>query len=315
MTDVVIVGLGIASAGLTGAGDLLGRPVADERLDPTTELGRGVRYKDRATKLAMVAAGRALRDAALLTEAGADGLAVPGQSVGVVASSNLGNLDTVCRTAETIATASVTATSPMALPNASSNIVASSLAVRFGLRGPNLMVCNGASSGLDAVRLGALLIGSKRATRIVVVGVEPVNEVVVALTGKSAAELFDGAVAVVLESGAAAHARGADVRARLERYARCADVATSVARVLGRRERPGLWFSDAADGRQADLAGVPARDLAAVLGDASGALGVLQVAAGVQWLRDGGAGPVLATAGSADDGISALVLTKPGAAA
>jgi monoamine oxidase len=38
----------------------------------------------------------------------------------------------------------------MDLPNASSNVVASSVAIRFGLRGPNLMLCNGATSGLDA---------------------------------------------------------------------------------------------------------------------------------------------------------------------
>jgi 3-oxoacyl-[acyl-carrier-protein] synthase II len=320
MNGVVVAGLGVASAALAEPGDLLARPVADVAsvYEPAAELGRGVRYKDRATKLAMVAADRALRDAALL---GGDGrsssLSVSGHGIGVVGSSNLGNLDTVCRTAEAIASGSVTSTSPMALPNASSNIVASSVAVRFGLRGPNLMVCNGASSGLDAVRLGALLVVSGRVTRVVVVGVEPVNEVVTALTGKSAGELFDGAVAVVLESERAAQARGVVVRARLGRYARCADVTTSIARVVGGRERPGVWFAGAtakAKTKQALLDEVPRKDLEAVLGAASGALGVLQVAAGVQWLGDGGSGPVLATAGSADDGVSSMLLAKSGAA-
>jgi 3-oxoacyl-[acyl-carrier-protein] synthase II len=315
MNGVAIVGLGVASAGLNETGDLLGQPATTPVFEPAAELGRGVRYKDGATKLALVAADRALRDAALLNDARPGDLTVPGHSVGVVGSSNLGNLDTVCETAATIASGSVTLTSPMALPNASSNIVASSVAVRFGLRGPNLMVCNGASSGLDAIRLGALLIVSGRLTRVVVVGVEPVNDVVTALVGKPEAELFDGAVSVILESVAAALARGAVVRAQLGRYARRADVTSSIARLVGGRERPALWLARAtATEMQELLDDVPRKDLEAVVGEASGALGVLQVAAGAQWLVDGGPGPVLATAGSADDGVSSMLLTRPGVA-
>lgn len=310
MNGVAIVGLGVASAALAEPSDLLGPPVRNEAFDPGTELGRGFRYKDRATKLALVAVDRALRDAALLISGDTRTLAVSGAAVGVVASSNLGNVDTVCRTAETIAAGSVTATSPMALPNASSNIVASSLAVRFGLRGPNLMVCNGVSSGLDAVRLGALLIVSGRAAQVVVVGVEPVNEVVTTLTGRPDAELFDGAVAVILESETIAKSRGAAVRARLGRYARRADAASSVDRVTGGSVRPDLWLAAASTAAEVPAIELPWTDLEAALGEASGALGVLQVAAGAEWL-DRRTGPVLATAGSADDGVSSLVLTKP----
>lgn len=313
MSDVVVTGVGVASPVLKDPGDLLGEPVEDARFDPAAELGRGVRYKDRATQLAMLAAGRALADASLLDPDLSRDLSVAGESAGVVASSNLGNVDTVCQTAESIASGSVTDLSPMALPNASSNIVASSIAVRFGIRGPNLMVCNGASSGLDAVRLGALLITARRAPRVVVVGVEPINDVVTSLVGRPAEELFDGAVAVVLES--ATVAGEARFHVRLSGYARCAEEAASVHRALGNGSLPGLWLTGQTAAAPAPFQDVPRRDLETALGKASGALGVLQVAAGARWLHDGGPAPVLATAGVPDDGVSSLVLTSCGAVA
>jgi 3-oxoacyl-[acyl-carrier-protein] synthase II len=313
MSPVVIVGVGVASARLGKPRDLLWQSAIEPASDPVATLGRGVRFKDRATKLAMVATERALADASLL-DAGSASLAVPGDRFAVVGSSNLGNLDTVCRTAEAIASGSVTATSPMALPNASSNVVASSTAVRFRLRGPNLMVCNGSSSGLDAIRLGALLILSGRADRAVVVGVEPVNDVVTALTGRPEEELFDGAVAVVLESEAVARQRAATLLAWVGGYARRADAAASIACATNGSARPQLWLADATTEAPALVGDVPWKDLEAQLGHASGALGVLQVAAGAQWLAGGEAGPVLATAGSTDDGVSSLVLAKPRAA-
>ncbi|WP_216207133.1 beta-ketoacyl synthase N-terminal-like domain-containing protein [Amycolatopsis aidingensis] len=314
MNEVLVVGVGVASARLKEPEDTLGEPVADIAFDPVTELGRGFRYKDRATRLAMLAATRALADAALADPDPRSGeLAVSGADVGVVASSNLGNLDTVCRTAETILHRSVRATSPMALPNASSNIVASSLAVRFGIRGPNLMVCNGASSGLDAIHLGTLLITAGRAHQVLVVGAEPANEVVATLTGASVLELFDGAAALVLEAGAEAATRDAAGCARLRGYARRPDAAGSVTTVLGGDVPPGLWLVDGGASAPAAIRDVPRRDLTAVFGDASGALGVLQAVAGVQWLS-GGADAVLATAGVATDGVSSLLLERAGGA-
>ena len=89
--------------------------------------------------------------------------------------------------------------SPMALPNASSNVVASSVAIRYGLRGPNLMLCNGPTSGLDAVYWGAALVAADRCARAVVIGVETSNAVVEGLVGESAEHLLDGAVGLVVE--------------------------------------------------------------------------------------------------------------------
>jgi 3-oxoacyl-[acyl-carrier-protein] synthase II len=311
----VVTGTGVASPVLRRPDDILASgPTADAGFDPATFLGRGYRYNDRATKLALLAVARALADARLVTD-GPDGgaLTVPGESCGLVASSNLGNLDTVCRVAQVIADKSISGTSPMDLQNASSNIVASAIAVRFGLRGPNVMLCNGATSGLDAVYLGASLVSAGRVSRVVVVGVEPANAVVERLTGRPAQERFDGAVAAVLESADAAAARGVASRAALGGYGRRADVRTSVSQALADHSPPGLWLVDGDTPSPTIVSGVARHDIQAELGDASGALGVLQLAAAVR-MADTGIGSVLATAGAAEESTASLLVINPGRA-
>lgn len=313
MTGVAVAGLGVASPVLDSPSDLL-RPSVDRTagFDPAAMLGgRGLRYKDQATRLGLLAAFRALKDAGLPDPAATAGGLVHPARVGVVVSSNLGNLDTVCRTAATIAAGTVADAAPIDLPNASSNVIASSIAVRFGLRGPNVTVCNGASSGLDAAFLAASLIRADRVARVVLVGVEPVNDVVESLV--TAPELFDGAAAVVLESEASAKAREIVPRARLGRYARRAQAEDSVSRALSDGgPPPRLWLADRSTVAPPALMNVRREDLEAKLGAASGALGVLQVVAGTSWLGGEGDGPILATAGAAADGVSSLLLTSLG---
>ncbi|MFC8433340.1 beta-ketoacyl synthase N-terminal-like domain-containing protein [Streptomyces sp. NPDC057253] len=317
--EVVVTGLGSAVRGLDGPSRLLSALPDGHReaADPVSRLsGRGLRYKDRATKLAMVAARDALRAAGLVDEAG--DLTVPGESVGVSASTNYGNADTVCETVRTIADGSYLDTSPMMLPATSSNVVASWVAITHGLRGANLTLCNGPTSGLDAVNWARLLIGSGRVERMLVVGVEPDNPAVRRVTGVAEGradgvpELFDGAVALVVESRASAEARAVRALAVLGPYARRGRHADAVSEV--RRRRPGtvgLWcVPEHPEGVRAPAAGLgagvssatPVHDLAALYGPASGALGVLQCAAGAVWLSGGSDEVVLASAGTGDAG-------------
>ncbi|MEV6113818.1 beta-ketoacyl synthase N-terminal-like domain-containing protein [Streptomyces sp. NPDC052109] len=305
----VVTGTGIAAAGVASPEQLLNGtgPAADPGFDPVALLGgRGLRYKDGATRLAMLAAKYALEGAALFDETGA---VAESESFAVVVSSNLGNLDTVCQAAETIREQGVAGTSPMDLPNASSNVVASSIAIRFGLRGPNLMLCNGEASGLDAVHWAAVLIGSGRARRALVVGVETTNAYVRELAG----EVFDGAAALVLEHPGSAAARRAPALARVGAYVRGTGTADSVQRALAGTP-VGLVLSGA--GQVTSPAGPDVRtcDLDTVVGPSSGARGVLQCALGAHWLGDGGHGGVLASAGHAADGVATLVLHGAGAA-
>ncbi|MEU1944100.1 beta-ketoacyl synthase N-terminal-like domain-containing protein [Streptomyces sp. NPDC020125] len=319
--EVVVTGVGLALPGADTPDALLRRtacPVtgpAAEPFDTAARIGRrGHRYKDRATRLALCAALDALRNAQLIPSDGEE-MTVPGDTVGVVASSNLGNLDTACLTAAAIAERSAVDLSPMSLPNASSNVIASWVAIRHGLRGPNLMLCNGATSGLDAVHWGATLVAAGRVRRAVVIGVETHNAVVEDLLGRSADELLDGAAALVVEGARWAEARGARAAAALGRYERRAGLSGCVEALLPGGAAPGVWFTPEryAEGPAGDGDGdgdgaaagavtdgpagavpvpesVPRYDVTSVVGRASGALGVLQCAAAIGWLARAEAG-------------------------
>ncbi|MDP9609153.1 beta-ketoacyl synthase N-terminal-like domain-containing protein [Streptomyces demainii] len=317
---VVVSGVGVVLPRARSAPELMApelmAPADAPPVEPKDLVGRkGLRYKDRATQLAYCAADAALRHAGLLDDGG--GLRVPGRSVAVVASSNYGNLDTICRAIDTIAEHTAAAGSAMDLPNASSNVIASSVAIRFGLRGPNLMLCNGATSGLDAVHWAATLIRGGRVPRALVLGVEPDNASVRAFTG--GARTIDGAVALVVESEESAAERGASAPAVLGDYVRGAGLGRCLERLAAATgDRPALWqLPEQWTAAVPDtlLAGVARHDLGEVFGLGSGALGVLQCAAAVGWFARGGAGPVYATAGTDADDASAGIALRGRAAA
>ncbi|MGY0061441.1 beta-ketoacyl synthase N-terminal-like domain-containing protein [Streptomyces sp. LZ34] len=342
--EIVVTGVGLALPGadtpreLLRAADEFAADRPYEPFDTGARIGRrGHRYKDRATQLALCAALDALRNAALIP-GDSEELTVPGGTVGVVASSNLGNLDTACLTAAAIAEDSVAGLSPMGLPNASSNVIASWAAIRFGLRGPNLMLCNGATSGLDAVHWAATLVAAGRVRRALVIGVETRNAVVEGLlsgsVGGSAEDpLLDGAAALVVEGAAWARDRGAEPAAVLGRYERRAELAACVRALLPEDAAPGVWFTPQSYGTPRDASAapgataasapapvpdrIPRHDLTAAFGRASGALGVLQCAAAVGWLGAAGgaaeAGDALVTSGDdTTDAVAALLLSPPG---
>ncbi|MEV5545598.1 beta-ketoacyl synthase N-terminal-like domain-containing protein [Streptomyces sp. NPDC052309] len=321
-TDVLISGLGTALAGVSGPGALLDPPDTAPGTDPVDALrGPGLRYKDRATKLALCAARDALADAGLL---GTDGdLTVDGADFGVVVSSNWGNVDTVCDASATIRRSTYKATSPMLLPNTASNVTASWVAITHGLRGANVTLTNGPTSGLDAVHWARTLIAAGRLRRALVIGVEPVNEPVRHLVG-DAEPLFDGAVALVAEAADAVRDRGGTPLARIGRYARAGDPARALAAVRdGEDTPPDAWWlperplPPATAGTTAP-AGVPAYDLSARHGRCSGALGVLQCVAATAELTRTAGRSMLATAGHGasgggpgeDDAAAALVLHR-----
>ncbi|MYV58317.1 3-oxoacyl-ACP synthase [Streptomyces sp. SID4931] len=309
--NTVVSGVGVVLPRAGSAAELMDPgPVDAPPVEPRELVGKkGLRYKDRATQLAYCAADAALRNAGLVDE---EGLRVPAPSVGVVASSNYGNLDTIVRAMDTITRETSAAASPMDLPNASSNVVAASVAIRFGLRGPNLMLCNGATSGLDAVHWALNLIEGGRASRVLVLGVEPDNEAVRRLL--SGSRTIDGAVALVLENRSSAVERGVSPLASLGGYVRRAGLESCLKELDSSSDnRPALWhIPDSASPADGLLDGVPRYDVSAHFGVGSGALGVLQCAAAVGWFASGGAGPVFVTAGAdADDASAGLSLYGP----
>ncbi|MFE3585850.1 beta-ketoacyl synthase N-terminal-like domain-containing protein [Streptomyces vinaceus] len=307
--EVVVTGIGLALPGVATYGDLLGPLPGEGGFDPATGLsGRELRHKDRASRLALRAAEFGLHNAGL-TDADAT-LTGVADATAVVVSTNLGNADSICEATDTIAREGVRGLSPLGLPQTSSNVIAGWVAIRYGLRGPNLTVCNGTTSGLDALAWARNLIVAGRAEAAVVVGVEPANEVATRLLGEQST---DAAVAIVLESADVAASRGARPRATIAGYARARDLAAALTAAGVTEEKSvGLWLVDEAGAGACQLLAATCRiDLEAQLGPLSGALGVLQCAAAAAYLEsDATTGNVLATAGGPrHDAAAALLLT------
>ncbi len=338
-TDVVITGYGIELPALPAAAaelaDRLGvddlrvrHTVQNGAFAPALVLGRqGLKYKDRATKLSLCVASHALNDAGLPTAAAELAAAVDPFTVGVVGSSNFGNLDTVCRVADEIHAGGTSEISPMDLPNASSNVPAATVATWFGLRAVNLMLCSGATSGLDAMYMASTAIRSGRADIMVVVGVEVPSGPADRLIAEFAAgtpdvpAITDGAASVIVESVVSARSRRAPIRARLGSYGSGSSLTEGLTGLDDlTRERPTLWLTPAVRGA-ADAeavraaaatfpAGTPAVDVSALLGEWYGALGVAQCGLAAATLAAGRAGTAVVSCGPAwGDGSASLVLS------
>jgi 3-oxoacyl-[acyl-carrier-protein] synthase II len=314
----LIVGVGTALHGLSRATDLLGIEKSGPGIpfDSTTALvGRDLRNKDRGSRLAIRAVEAALSDAGPL-DRDTVGRALDPDTTAVVVSSNLGNLGSVCELTDTIAAETALGLDPLRLPETACSVIAASVAMRFGLRGPNLTVCNGVTSGLDALFWAQTLLAAGRARAVVVVGVEPTNEAVRRMLGNDS---VDGAAALLLQpvegtTDSSVHRN----RALVAGYARASDMGTAIAAVgLGDRREVELWLTEASGQTAVEVAEVglsPAGALKVVsveglLGPCSGALGVIQCALGAAYLEDGGDGPVLATAGATAGPASAVLLT------
>jgi 3-oxoacyl-[acyl-carrier-protein] synthase II len=338
MTPAVITSCGLAVTGIADEHHLL--DPARAAAVPEEDAGRaetGMRHKDRASRLALRATRRALR-----------GLTLPAADTAVIVSSNLGNLDTVCDFVDTIAKETVTGLSPMRVPHMSSNVTACWLALDHGLHGPNITLCSGTTSGLDAIFWATTLLSANRARTALVIGVEPDTTPVARLhtehvtkphteqhaedgakphAGHGGPARLDGAVCLVVEPLAKARARGARPRAEIHAYARAANHAEAIRRATRDWPDPiglrlaGWAGTDTTTPTTATAAtAATAVDLTARLGRCSGALGVLQCAAALAWLDRPGHDAALAVAG--DDGthpdgegdpsgVAALLLARP----
>ncbi|MFF3616517.1 beta-ketoacyl synthase N-terminal-like domain-containing protein [Streptomyces sp. NPDC002580] len=282
----------------------LGAAGAEPALPPEEAhqlLGRkGLLYKEPATRLALCAVHRALG----LPPGRPAGPVGGGRETAVVVSSNYGNVQTVREVVATVRAGSRKDVSPLQAPNASSNVIASTVAIRYGLAGPNLMLCSGAVSGLQALRLGALLIRAGRAERAVVVGVEPVDDTVRRLAGLR--HTSDGrhpepraaAACVVLEAADSARP-GQVILGPVTHHGELS------AAVKDEGTAPELRLISPGPAAGAPTVVPEALDLSVAVGETYGALGVLQAAVATTWLRawEGpGAARAALVSGDAEDG-------------
>jgi 3-oxoacyl-[acyl-carrier-protein] synthase II len=196
VTAAVVTGCSLHLPGVESGGALPDPGPACPPDQAGSLLGRkGLLMKEPATRLALCAVHRALGLA--------DGQRITGPvrtDTAVVACSNLGNVETVTRVTGEVARGDGRRVSPLAAPNASSNVLAATVARWFRCGGPNLMVCSGRRAGYDALRLALLTLASGRARRVVVVGAEPDDPTARRLYGRGGtdASLRAGAACLVL---------------------------------------------------------------------------------------------------------------------
>ncbi|MDH6108613.1 3-oxoacyl-[acyl-carrier-protein] synthase II [Kitasatospora sp. MAP12-15] len=294
----------------TGGAAVPGEPMCSAE-EAQQVLGRkGLLMKEPATRLALCAVHRALG-----LPLGKVGGPLPlADRTAVVVSSNLGNLRTVCGIAAAVGREDYRVVSPMETPNVSSNVIASTIAVRYGFTGPNVMVCNGATSGLDAVRLGARLIRAGRAEQAIVVGVEPADEVSQSLVksrdphtyGRRGTPTLRAAAACVIlgKPGTLGKPVPFGKPGTGTRSVMLGDSGTLPPAAQVPTDHPGLTFAPYGIADESDSV----VDLTARLGETYGALGVLQVAAAAATIGAGGVDAAHVACGDAIEGYTWLDL-------
>jgi len=189
---------------------------------------KGLKYLNAATRLLLCAAELARRDAGLEID---PDLA---EDVGVVVASSFGNLGDCTRFYESLLSPGER-TNPLRFPNLFINIAGGNLAIRFGIRGLNTTVTNGATSSLDALQHGLTALRCGRARILLIAGLEVLSEPLVeglwraGLLGDTTTPrpfdrrrhgliLAEGCGVVVLEAAEAARARGARVYGEVAGY-------------------------------------------------------------------------------------------------
>lgn len=210
-------------------------------LDADTRLGRRVAWRlDRVSHLAAVAADEAVHDAGL-DPAGWDGA-----RVGVVLGNALGGTRTYEDAYGTVAEQGPEWISALAMVNGPVNMLAGHLSIRFGARGPNMVIATACASGTSAIGVARQLLTSG-ACDIVLTGAAeaPLERIPLAAYARmgalsdrlhdplGASRPFDaardgfvaaeGAAILVLERVEDARARGATTHALISGYGASAD--------------------------------------------------------------------------------------------
>jgi beta-ketoacyl-acyl-carrier-protein synthase II len=202
-----------------------------------------VRRLDRFTLLALAAAREALQDAGL------DPASMQSERCGVAIGSGIGGLETISNSIAALKEFGPRRVSPFTIPMSICNMASGYVAIRHGLRGPNLCQTAACASGAHSIGEAARAIERGDADVMLAGGSEaPITELAVAgfanmkalsrrnESPATASRPFDtdrdgfvvgeGAGVLVLEDFEGARARGADIRAHVLGYGMTADAAS-----------------------------------------------------------------------------------------
>jgi len=202
-----------------------------------------LRRLDRFTLLALAAAREALQDAGL------DIATKQSERCGVAIGSGIGGLETLSNSISVLLKSGPRRVSPFTIPMAICNMASGYVAIRHGLRGPNLCQTAACASGAHSIGEAARAIERGDADVMLAGGSEaPITELAVAgfanmkalstrnESPTAASRPFDldrdgfvigeGAGVLILEDLEGARARGADIRAHVLGYGMSADAAS-----------------------------------------------------------------------------------------
>ncbi|EPH05546.1 hypothetical protein HMPREF1531_00975 [Propionibacterium sp. oral taxon 192 str. F0372] len=141
-------------------------PLAPVEIDFRTRLGRkGLRYSTPATLLAEAAAVEAMACRCPDDDC-------PPERLGLIASSRYGNAESVVNAAQIVIKQGADALSPMGLPNASSNVLASTVAIQLGIKGVCLTIEDERDRAASALQWAQVLITGGRCEQVLVVAAE-----------------------------------------------------------------------------------------------------------------------------------------------
>lgn len=114
--------------------------------DPIQALGRReARRTDRFVQLALAATSAALRDAGLTEER------IDPDRTGVICGTGIGGFETFCTQHETYLERGPSRVSPLFIPMMIPTMAAAQVAIRYGLRGPNMTIVTACASSAHAV--------------------------------------------------------------------------------------------------------------------------------------------------------------------
>jgi 3-oxoacyl-[acyl-carrier-protein] synthase II len=226
---------------------------------------------DRTTDMALVAAGRALRQSRLLDDEGRQGAAT-------LLGTGMGPAHTFFEAYESYYARGVKGLRPTTVPRAMYNALSAQVSMLFGLTGPNQVVVSACASATNAladgfrrIRDGALDLavcgGAESFLNPLFFGVwnrlgvlsrqrDPARACRPFDRDRDGTVLGEGAAVLVLEELGRAHRRGARVRGEILGYGESSDA--------GHLTRPGVEGQSAAMRQALASAGVDAGDLAYV---------------------------------------------------
>lgn len=188
---------------------------------------------DRCSLFAVVAAGMALRDAAL------DPAVAGRERIGIVLGCGFGGIANSEEFLRGYLTRGSDGLAPMLFPNTVPNAPASNASIEHGLKGPNVSFVQRFCSAESAFQMACRFLEEDRADVVLTGGVDELNPVMIRafrdmgqLRGHGRG-FGEGAGLLVLEKGESARRRGALIRAKVD------DIRT-IGRLLPGRESEGL---------------------------------------------------------------------------